>query len=140
MAWFSHFVWQDVIWHNGKFLGVDWSVWKVIGWTGNMVFFTRFFVQWYVAEKHKRVVVPVVFWWLSLIGTLILLTYAVHKNDSVFIVGYLFAWIPYLRNLIIHHRYEKAQKGCEGCGQKIPPQSNFCPHCGAKMEVMARMP
>jgi lipid-A-disaccharide synthase-like uncharacterized protein len=140
MDWLAHFVWHDFIWHNGKFLGIDWSVWKVIGWIGNVVFFSRFLVQWHASEKHKRVVVPAVFWWLSLTGTLLLLTYAVHKLDSVFIVAYLFSWIPYVRNLMIHHRYEKAHKGCTGCGQRIPPDSNFCPHCGEKLQAMAPVP
>ena len=137
MDWLTHFLWHDVIWHNGKFLGIDWSVWKIIGWTGNAVFFSRFFVQWYASEKKGRVVVPGIFWWLSLTGTLLLLAYAMRKKDSVFIVAYLFSWIPYLRNLVIHHRYERAHKGCAGCGQKNPPQSNFCANCGAKFEAMA---
>ncbi len=49
----THFVWVD-----GKFLGIDWSVWKAIGWCGNVVFFSRFFVQWYATERRRRVVVP----------------------------------------------------------------------------------
>lgn len=97
-------------------------------------------VQWYASERKGRVVVPAIFWWLSLTGTLLLLAYAIGKSDSVFIVAYLFSWIPYLRNLIIHNRYEKAQKGCAGCGQKNPPHSNFCPNCGEKLETMALAP
>ena len=62
--------------------------------TGNAVFSSRFFVQWYATEK-KRVVVPVAFWWLSLLGSLLLLAYAFRKTDSVFIYAYLFPCIPY---------------------------------------------
>ena len=58
----------DFVWHDGKLLGIDWSVWKVVGWLGNAVFSTRFFVQWYATEKKKQVVVPQAFWWLSLVG------------------------------------------------------------------------
>jgi len=105
----------------------------VIGWCGNAVFFSRFFVQWYVTEKKKQVVVPPIFWWLSLGGSLLLLIYALHQTDSVFIFAYLFPWIPYLRNLIIHYRHERAHTVCAGCGKKIPPQSNFCPNCGVKV-------
>ena len=67
----------NLIWHDGKFLGVEWSIWKVIGWIGNAVFFSRFVVQWYATEKSKRVVVPTAFWWLSLTGSLLLLIYSV---------------------------------------------------------------
>src|SRR6187455_495619 len=99
---------KDLIWHNDKFLGIQWSLWKVVGWTGNAVFFSRFLVQWYATEKLKRVVVPTAFWWLSLIGSLLLLAYALHEKSSVFIFAYLFTWIPYIRNLIIHRRHKEA--------------------------------
>jgi len=134
MDWFTHFLWQDIFWHNGKFLGIEWGVWKVIGWLGNAVFFSRFFVQWYATEKKKQVVVPPAFWWLSLTGSMTLLCYGLfYLNDSVVIFAYAFTWIPYSRNLIIHYRHEKAHMDCHGCGKSCPPQSNFCPNCGAKL-------
>jgi len=120
------------IWHDGKFLGIAWSVWKVIGWLGNAVFFSRFFVQWYATEKRKQVVVPQAFWWLSLAGSVTLLCYSLHQQDSVFIFAYAFTWIPYIRNLVIHRRNKAALSVCAGCGKKNPPQSNFCPNCGVK--------
>lgn len=122
-----------MIFQNGKFLGVEWSVWKVLGWTGNTVFFSRFFVQWYATEKLKRVVVPVAFWWLSLSGSLLLLTYSLHQADSVFIFAYAFTWIPYIRNLIIHKRHAAAHVKCIECKEVCPPQSNFCFSCGSRL-------
>ena len=129
MDWLS-----NLIWHDGKLLGIEWSVWKVVGWLGNAVFFTRFFVQWYATEKLKRVVVPVAFWWLSLIGSLLLLSYALfHQQDSVFIFAYAFTWIPYIRNLVIHRRHTVAHLDCAACGALCPPQSRFCFSCGARL-------
>ena len=125
--------WLNHLFSSDKFLGVEWSVWKVVGWLGNVVFFSRFFVQWYATEKKKRVVVPQAFWWLSLTGSLLLLTYSLHQKDSVFIFAYAFTWIPYIRNLMIHRQNKAAQSVCAGCGQKNPPQSNFCPNCGGKI-------
>jgi len=122
-----------LIWRDGQFLGIAWSVWKVVGWCGNAVFFSRFFVQWYVTEKRKQVVVPQAFWWLSLLGSVTLLAYSLHQRDSVFIFAYAFTWIPYIRNLVIHRRHKDAHSDCAGCGKKIPPQSNFCPNCGGKV-------
>jgi lipid-A-disaccharide synthase-like uncharacterized protein len=124
---------HNLISHDGKFLGVDWSIWKIVGWLGNAVFFSRFFVQWYVTEKKKQVIVPQAFWWLSLGGSLLLLTYSLHQQDSVFIFAYLFTWIPYIRNLVIHKRHKQAHTDCAGCGKSCPPRSRFCPNCGAKL-------
>jgi lipid-A-disaccharide synthase-like uncharacterized protein len=123
----------NFVWHDGQLFGIDWSVWKIVGWLGNAVFFSRFFVQWYATEKKKQVVVPQAFWWLSLIGSVTLLCYSLHQKDSVFIFAYAFTWIPYIRNLIIHRQHKAAQAICAGCGQKNPPQANFCPNCGGKM-------
>ncbi len=121
---------NDMLWFDGKFLGIEWHAWKVIGWLGNAVFFSRFMVQWYATEKHKRVVVPVLFWWLSLSGSLLLLMYALfYKKDSVFIFAYAFTWIPYIRNIIIHRRHRKAEIACPECGTKCPPQANYCSNC-----------
>lgn len=126
----------NLLWHNGNFLGVEWGTWKVVGWLGNAVFFSRFVVQWYATEKKKRVVVPSAFWWLSLTGSLLLLAYALfYKHDSVFIFAYAFTWIPYIRNLIIHRRHKKAHLDCPSCNEICPPHSNYCFHCGAKLPV-----
>jgi lipid-A-disaccharide synthase-like uncharacterized protein len=124
---------MDLLWHDGKLLGIDGGVWKVVGWLGNAIFFSRFLVQWYATEKRKQVVVPQAFWWLSLAGSLTLLCYSIHKKDSVFIFAYAFTWIPYIRSLIIHRRHKQAHANCARCGQKNPPQSNYCPNCGAKL-------
>ncbi len=130
----------DLLFHDGKFLGIEWSVWKVIGWTGNVVFFSRFFVQWYATEKKKQVIVPTAFWWLSLTGSLLLLSYSLRQKDSVFIFAYVFTWIPYIRNLVIQKRHKEAHLDCAGCGTACPPRSKFCCECGARLGVVAREP
>jgi len=125
MDWLS-----NLIFHQGKFLGINWDLWKYLGWLGNFTFFSRFVVQWYATEKSKRVVVPTAFWWLSLTGSLLLLIYAVHKRDSVFIFAYLFTWIPYIRNLIIGYRHTQSHIPCASCHALCPPHSNYCSGCG----------
>jgi len=118
---------------NSKFLGIEWHFWKVVGWLGNAVFFSRFFVQWLATEKRQQVVVPAAFWWLSLIGSLLLLAYGLSRRDSVFIFAYLFTWIPYIRNLIITYRVKQAQPNCPSCETVCPPRANYCPVCGQKI-------
>jgi lipid-A-disaccharide synthase-like uncharacterized protein len=128
MDWLANWLWM-----NDKFLGIEWSTWKIVGWLGNLVFFSRFAVQWWATEKHKRVVVPDAFWWLSLIGSLILLIYSLHKGDSVFIFAYVFTWIPYIRSLIISHRVSKAALSCSSCNSSSAPGAKYCSQCGVQL-------
>ena len=133
MDWLS-----SMLWPHGKFLHIEWNTWKLIGWLGNLIFFSRILVQWYATEKKKQVVVPVTFWWLSLLGTLLLLTYALfYKKDSVFIFAYALAWIPYTRNLVLHHRHEAAQQTCPACGAIASPAARYCCMCGNPLAVRA---
>jgi lipid-A-disaccharide synthase-like uncharacterized protein len=125
---------HQLFWYHGKFLAITWNWWKGIGFLGNAIFSTRFLVQWYATEKQKQVVVPPLFWWLSLLGTLTLLAYAMFGDKNpVFILGYAFPWIPYARNLVIHYRHEKLRQTCPDCGVKAPPSANFCGQCGARL-------
>lgn len=121
---------------GSHYFGIKWHFWKFVGWAGNLIFFSRFFVQWYATEKRKQVVVPNSFWWLSLIGSLCLLAYGISRRDSVFIFAYAFTWIPYIRNLIISRRSARQSPTCSGCGTDAPPRAHFCPHCGLKLHSL----
>ena len=126
----------DFLWHHGKFLGVEWGVWKIVGWLGNAVFTARFLVQWGASEKRGQVVVPSLFWWLSIVGSLLLLSYAVfYRWDSVMIGAYAFNWIPYFRNLLLHYRNKNARRICPApaCGVASSAEANFCAACGTKL-------
>jgi lipid-A-disaccharide synthase-like uncharacterized protein len=125
----------DLFYHDGKIMGLPWeSFWTVVGWLANITFSSRFLVQWYATEKRKEVVVPQLFWWLSLIGSLLFLVYAIfYDQHHVIIFAYAFSWIPYIRNLVIHRRNKAAQSACAGCGEKNPPQANYCSRCGVKV-------
>jgi lipid-A-disaccharide synthase-like uncharacterized protein len=108
--------------------------WNVVGWAGQTVFFSRFLVQWYATEKKKQVVVPDSFWWLSLVGCLLLLVFSVfYLKSPVIICGYAISWIPYVRNLIIHHRHKEAHLDCPHCKRSCPPDAKFCSECGTAL-------
>jgi lipid-A-disaccharide synthase-like uncharacterized protein len=125
----------------GSFLGIEWSVWKLVGWAGNGIFCSRFIVQWYHTEKRKEVVMPAAFWWLSLAGSLILLAYGLfHNRDSVYIFAYGFTWIPYIRNLMIHHRQKRLLVACGSCSTHSPPRARFCHSCGASLPARETSP
>lgn len=83
--------------------------WEVIGFVGLAVFSSRFIVQWIESERRKESVIPVSFWYLSIIGSLLLLSYALVRRDPVFILSYLFNGIIYVRNLYLIHRKRHAE-------------------------------
>lgn len=78
--------------------------WYVLGFAGQILFGSRFVVQWMASERRRRVVIPLAFWYLSLAGGLVLLAYAVHKRDPVFAFGQLSGLVIYVRNLALHRR------------------------------------
>ncbi|HUT60807.1 MAG TPA: lipid-A-disaccharide synthase N-terminal domain-containing protein [Phycisphaerae bacterium] len=80
-------------------------VWFLIGMTGEFVFLMRFVVQWVASERKKRTVVPMVFWHLSLVGTFMVLAYAIYTMDPVFMLAYSLNIVIYVRNLHIARRY-----------------------------------
>ena len=73
--------------------------WLAVGFAGQALFMMRFVIQWIHSERQKKSVVPVAFWYFSILGGLVLLVYSVHRQDPVFIAGQLLGIAIYLRNL-----------------------------------------
>ncbi len=82
-----------------EILTYDYGIWEVIGFLGIVAFGSRFIVQWIVSEIRKESVIPVSFWYLSLIGSLLQLSYAIHIANPIFILSYLPNSLIYMRNL-----------------------------------------
>ena len=76
-------------------------IWIIIGFVGQALFSARFVVQWFASERAKRSIIPIAFWYFSMAGGLVLLSYAIHKRDPVFIVGQSMGVFVYLRNLYL---------------------------------------
>jgi lipid-A-disaccharide synthase-like uncharacterized protein len=85
--------------------------WLLVGLLGQACFSARFLVQWIASERRKRSVVPIHFWYLSVVGGVILLAYAIHRMDPVFILGQAAGLVVYARNLFLINRH----------GQTTPP-------------------
>ena len=85
------------------------TLWLCIGFLGQLLFTSRFLVQWIASERARRSVVPLAFWWFSLAGGATLLAYAVWRRDPVFAVGQASGLLIYIRNLMLIGR--TAEKG-----------------------------
>ena len=79
-------------------------LWVGVGLFGQVMFSARFVVQWIASERRKQSVVPREFWYLSLAGALITLTYAIYRLDPVFILGYAPGLFIYTRNIYFIHK------------------------------------
>lgn len=75
--------------------------WIVVGFVGQAVFSSRFVVQWYATERRGEAHFPRSFWWLSLVGNLLLLAYVVRCGDLVFIAGFFLGPFVQVRNLML---------------------------------------
>lgn len=83
-------------------------VWVGIGLFAQLMFTGRFILQWLASERARKSVVPVAFWYFSLVGGLILLAYAIHRRDPVFILGQSLGSVIYIRNLWLIHAEKRA--------------------------------
>jgi lipid-A-disaccharide synthase-like uncharacterized protein len=79
-----------------------WLLW--LGIVSQVVFTLRFVYQWIFSEYKKKSSFPLGFWLLSLIGSILILVYAINRKDPVLFIGHLFGSIIYIRNLIILHK------------------------------------
>ena len=90
------------------------KIWLAIGFLGQGFFFCRFLVQWIASERRRRSVVPTAFWFFSLGGGLVLLVYAVHRRDPVFMLGQGAGLLIYMRNIYFILKNKRAEASANG--------------------------
>ena len=83
------------------------GIWLGIGFFGQSLFFSRWIIQWIASERKAESQMPIAFWYMSLLGGLIVLTYAIHRRDPVFISGQGIGVFVYLRNLMLIYKTRK---------------------------------
>jgi len=76
------------------------TAWLILGFLGQALFSMRFLIQWIYSEKHKKSIIPIAFWYFSLAGGITLFTYALLRQDPVFIAGQGLGLFVYVRNLM----------------------------------------
>ncbi len=84
--------------------------WLIIGFLGQVMFSARFLVQWLASEKAGKSIVPFAFWIFSIIGSALLLSYAIYRKDPVFILGQSTGFLIYTRNIQLIFKEKKVKK------------------------------
>lgn len=86
------------------------TLWLIVGFVGQALFSARFLVQWLASERQKKSVIPVMFWYFSILGGTTLLVYSIHKEDPVFILGQASGLLIYMRNLYFVVRHSREER------------------------------
>jgi lipid-A-disaccharide synthase-like uncharacterized protein len=86
------------------------TIWLAIGFLGQGLFFGRWVIQWIASERKAESQVPISFWYMSLLGGLITLAYAIYREDPVFIAGQSIGSIVYIRNLMLISRASRTNQ------------------------------
>ena len=116
------------------------GLWLTIGFVGQAVFTARFLAQWIASEKQRNSVVPVVFWWLSMVGGMLLLSYAVSRQDPVIIVGQSMGVFIYVRNLMLVAKGRKrAEREARRAAEPPPVPTAHPPHAAAAVRPNVRV-
>ena len=89
------------------------KLWLILGFAGQLTFSARFLIQRICSERKRESYIPIAFWYLSLVGGIILLFYAIHIKDPVFIFGQSTGIIVYSRNLALIYSKRMAKKAAE---------------------------
>jgi len=82
------------------------SGWLMIGTIGYLIFTIRFIYQWYISERLGTSRLPVGFFTLSIIGSIMIITYGIYRADMILIFGYIGGLVVYIRNLVIHYQHD----------------------------------
>lgn len=80
------------------------DIWVAFGFFAQFIFFLRFVVQWYASEKHKKSVIPMSFWYLSIAGSVLICIYAIVRRDIVFITSTVLSLGIYVRNIMLRKK------------------------------------
>ena len=95
------------------------TLWLMVGFLGQLLFTARFLIQWVMSEKNRTSMIPAAFWWLSLLGGVALLAYAIARRNPVIVTGQAIGLFVYVRNLMLMTKR---------------PAENPQPRCGPRNE------
>tara|TARA_B100000029_G_C17390151_1_gene893085 strand:- start:452 stop:790 length:339 start_codon:yes stop_codon:yes gene_type:complete len=106
--------------------------WLIIGFLGQLFFSARFIVQWIYSEINKKSIIPLAFWFFSILGGVTLLAYAIHRKDPVFILGQSAGLLIYGRNIYFINKQNKLKFSFKGINK------SFCDFLGKIKKLFSK--
>lgn len=70
-----------------------------IGLLAQILFFARTIVQWFKSEHEGKVHSPTLFWKMSLLGSVLMLSYGILRQDAAILIGQILVYFIYIRNI-----------------------------------------
>jgi lipid-A-disaccharide synthase-like uncharacterized protein len=109
---FAHATGQRSNWMFRLFNITSWAglTWVLVGFAGQLAFSGRMLIQWFVSEKQRQSVIPEAFWWLSLIGGIMLFAYFVWRQDVVGVLGQSSGLVIYARNIRLIYKKRRREE------------------------------
>jgi lipid-A-disaccharide synthase-like uncharacterized protein len=80
------------------------------GFFAQFLFFARTIVQWFKSEQEGEVISPVIYWQISLLASILMLTYGIFRNDFSIVLGQVLVYSVYVRNLQLKNAWKKMHK------------------------------
>ncbi|VAW17747.1 Lipid-A-disaccharide synthase [hydrothermal vent metagenome] len=78
-----------------------------LGFAAQLLFFARTIAQWFKSEQEGEVISPVIYWQISLLGSIIMLTYGILRNDFAIVLGQFIVYFIYIRNLQLKKAWDR---------------------------------
>ena len=78
--------------------------WTLFGFFAQFLFFLRMMVQWVASERAGKSYIPVAYWYLSVVGSMLIFIYILRLRDIVLVSGQALALLIYIRNIFLYHR------------------------------------
>ncbi|MEL6986444.1 MAG: lipid-A-disaccharide synthase N-terminal domain-containing protein [Bacteroidota bacterium] len=77
-----------------------------IGFVAQILFTSRTFIQWIISERKGKVVNPTIFWYISLMASIIMIVYGIMRSDAPIILGQLIPYFIYVRNIQLKDKWD----------------------------------
>jgi len=98
---------QDGKWWPDTWIG---RVWVIFGLCAQLIFGARFYLQWIVSERRGESYIPLAFWYLSIVGGVMLFMYSVHERALPFAIGQATGVFVYVRNIMLRSQEKHQQR------------------------------